>query len=239
MAKINSDNFKLSSKHLQIDKSNTKVLIYISLAVVALVFAIVASLSLWKQVQYQNKVLSLRNKAVDQLEKNKKATAQLQAQFVAFDTATESIIGNSDPNSKVVLNALPSKYDFPALITSIDNLGQKTPGISLDALGGIDEQLTAQQSSSEPAPVEVPLSLSGQGSYDAVKQFIKNIERTTRPIKIKTISISGAEGSMKADVVAVTQYQPLKVLEIKKEKVSQSGSASKNAKTSNTQKAIQ
>lgn len=239
MAKINSDNFKLSSKHLQIDKSNTKVLIYISLAVVALVFAIVASLSLWKQVQYQNKVLSLRNKAVDQLEKNKKATAQLQAQFVAFDTATESIIGNGDPNSKVVLNALPSKYDFPALITSIDNLGQKTPGISLDALGGSDEQLTAQQSSPEPQPVEVPLSLSGQGSYDSVKQFIKNIERTTRPIKIKTISISGAEGSMKADVVAVTQYQPLKVLEIKKEKVSQSGSAAKNAKTSNTQKAAQ
>jgi cell division protein FtsL len=77
MAKLNSDNFKLSSKRLQIDKSNTKVLIYISLAVVALVFALVASLSLWKQIQYQNKVLSLRNKAVDQLEKNKKATAQL------------------------------------------------------------------------------------------------------------------------------------------------------------------
>ncbi len=238
MAKLNSDNFKLSSKRLQIDKSNTKVLIYISLAVVALVFALVASLSLWKQIQYQNKVLSLRNKAVDQLEKNKKATAQLQAQYVAFDTATESIIGNSDANSKVVLNALPSKYDFPALITSLDNLAQKTPGISLDALGGTDEQLTAQQSSTEPQPVEIPLTLSGQGSYDSVKQFIKNIERATRPIKVKTISISGGEGSMKADVVAVTQYQPLKLLEIKKEKVT-SGTANTTAKTTNTQKAAQ
>ncbi len=236
MAKFNSDNFKLSSKRLQIDKSNTKVLIYISLAVVALVFALVASFSLWKQIQYQNKVLSLRNKAVDQLEKNKKATAQLQAQYVAFDTASESIIGNSDPNSKVVLNALPSKYDFPALITSIDNLAQKTPGIALDALGGTDEQLTAEQSSADPKPVEIPLTLSGQGSYDSVKQFIKNIERTTRPIKVKTISISGGEGSMKTDVVAATQYQPLKILQIQKQKVS-SGSSKATTKQTNTQKA--
>ena len=222
MAKINTDKLGLSTKRIQIDKSNTKVLIYICLATVALIFALVAAQALWKQIQYQNKVLSLRNKAIDQLEKNKKATAQLQAQYVAFDTASESIIGNSDANSKVVLNALPSKYDFPALATSLENLVNKS-GVTLVSITGTDDQLNAKQSSIEPQPVDIPFSLSVKGSYDSIKTFISNLEKSTRPMKITKISFSGSEGTMQVDIAAVTQYQPLKILDLDKKQVPQGG----------------
>ncbi len=235
MAKLSSDNFKLSSKRLQIDKSNTKVLIYISLAVIALVFALVASLSLWKQIQYQNKVLSLRNKAVDQLEKNKKATAQLQAQYVAFDTASESIIGNSDANSKVVLNALPSKYDFPALATSLESLMNQS-GVNIVGISGTDDQASAQQSSNEPQPTEIPFSLTANGSYDSVKKLVANLEKSTRPITIKTIKYSGTESDLQVNIDAVTYYQPLKTLDLNKKQVSQN---STNTKKSSKSKAAQ
>ncbi len=235
MAKLSSDNFKLSSKRLQIDKSNTKVLIYISLAVIALVFALVASLSLWKQIQYQNKVLSLRNKAVDQLEKNKKATAQLQAQYVAFDTASESIIGNSDANSKVVLNALPSKYDIPALATSLESLMNQS-GVNIVGISGTDDQASAQQSSNEPQPTEIPFSLTANGSYDSVKKLVANLEKSTRPITIKTIKYSGTESDLQVNIDAVTYYQPLKTLDLNKKQVSQN---STNTKKSSKSKAAQ
>ena len=238
MAKFDANNFNLSSKRLQIDKSNTKVLIYISLAVVALVFALVASFSLWKQIQYQNKVLSLRNKAADQLEKNKKATAQLQAQYVAFDTASESIIGNSDANSKVVLNALPSKYDFPALATSLENLVGKS-SVALVSITGTDDQLNAKQTSIEPQPVDIPFSMSVKGSYDSIKTFISNLEKSTRPIKVTKISLSGTEGTMQVDIAAVTQYQPLKILDLDKKQVSQNSAKNKSSTQTNTQKAAQ
>jgi Tfp pilus assembly protein PilO len=235
MTKIPS-NLNISSKRLKIDKSNTKVLIYTSIAVVVLIFSLVAAQALWKQIQYQNKVLSLREKAADQLEKNKKATVQLQAQFVAFDTATESIIANSDPNSKVVLNALPSKYDFPALATSMEALMNQS-GVTIVGISGTDDQASAQQSSSEPAPTEIPFSVTANGSYESIKKLISNIEKSTRPIKVNSIKYSGTESDLQVQINAVTYYQPLKTLDLNKKQVPQNGS--KVSKTNNNKKAAQ
>lgn len=215
MSKINSDNFRLSTKRLQIEKSNTKVLIAISVAVVFLVFSLVATQALYKQLKYQNSVISLRNKAVDQLKKNISATKELEAQYIVFDTAPKSIVGNSDPNSKVVLNALPSKYDFPALATSLESL-LNTSGVSISSITGTDDQITAEQSSIEPKPVEIPFTITAKGSYASIQNLVKNIERSTRPIKIVNITLKGTDSNMEAAIKASTYYQPLKNLDLDK-----------------------
>lgn len=226
MAKINPDNFKLSSKRLQIEKSNTKVLIYLSLAVVALAFSLVASQSLWKQLQYQNKVLGLRNEANKQLEENIKTTSQLQAQYVVFDTAPESIIGNNEPNSTVVLNALPSKYDFPALATSLENL-MNTSGVGISSITGTDDQLNAEQTSIDPSPKEIPFTITGKGSYASIQTLIGNMEKSTRPIKVTKISYKGTDSAMDVTIDAITYYQPLKKLDLDKKVVKPSGADTK------------
>lgn len=230
MAKINTDNFKLSSKHLQIEKSNKKVLIAISLAVVALVFSLVACQSLWKQMTYQNLVLGKRTTAVKQLEKNLTATKQLEAQYIVFDTAPESIIKTSDPNSKVVLNALPSKYDFPALATSLEAL-LNTSGVSIDSITGTDDQLNAEISSINPKPLEIPISISAKGSYESIQTLVKNIERSTRPIKINTISLKGSDSNIQATITATTYYQPLKKLDLEKKVITNNSTTKQATKT--------
>lgn len=236
MAKINTNNFKLSSKRIQIEKSNTKVLIYLSVAVVALVFSLVATQALWKQFQYQGKVLSLRNKANDQLDKNIKTAAQLQAQYVVFDTSSESIIGTNEPNSKVVLNALPSKYDFPALATSLENL-MNTSGVGISSITGTDDQLNAEQTSTSPAPKEIPFTIAGKGSYASIQTLINNIEKSTRPIKINKITYKGTDGAMDVNIEAVTYYQPLKKLDLEKKVIKPEGSNTKTKTETTTSEA--
>ncbi len=228
MAKFNTDNFRLSTKRLQIEKSNTKVLIAISVAVVFLVFSLVATQALYKQLKYQNKVIGLRNQAVKQLEKNISATKELEAQYIAFDTSPESIIGNSDSNSKVVLNSLPSKYDFPALATSLEGL-LNTSGVTISSITGTDDQVTAEQSSTSPKPTEIPFTVSAKGSYASVQTLIKNIERSTRPIKINTINFTGTDNDISVEITGVTYYQPLKMIDLNKKVVA--GTAKKEVKT--------
>lgn len=228
MAKFNTDNFRLSTKRLQIEKSNRKVLIAIAVAIVFLVFSLVATQALYKQLKYQNKVIGLRNQAVKQLEKNISATKELEAQYIAFDTSPESIIGNSDSNSKVVLNALPSKYDFPALATSLEGL-LNTSGVTISSITGTDDQVTAEQSSTSPKPTEIPFTIIAKGSYASVQTLIKNIERSTRPIKINTIAFTGTDNEISVEIIGVTYYQPLKMIDLNKKVVA--GTTKKEVKT--------
>lgn len=237
MAKFNTENFRLSTKRLQIEKSNTKVLIAIGIAVIFLVFSLVATQALYKQLKYQNKVISLRSKAVNQLEKNIDATKELEAQYIAFDTAPESIIGNSDPNSKVVLNALPSKYDFPALATSLEGL-LNTSGVSISSITGTDDQVTAEQSSVNPQPIEIPFIISAKGSYASVQTLVKNVEKSTRPIKINAITFTGTDNDISVEITGVTYYQPLKMIDLNKKVVSGNSSAA-NKSTKKDTKATQ
>ncbi len=227
MTKINTDNFRLSTKRLQIEKSNTKVLIAVGIAVVFLVFSLVATQALYKQLKYQNKVISLRSKAVKQLEKNIDATKELEAQYIAFDTSPESIIGNSDPNSKVVLNALPSKYDFPALATSLENL-LKTSGVTIESITGTDDAVAAETTNISPKPIEIPFTLSAKGSYSSIQTLVRNIERSTRPIKITTVTYTGTDKDMQVQINGITYYQPTKTLDLDKKVVP--GPNSQNAK---------
>ena len=218
----NNSNFGLSTKRVSIEKSSKKVLIAVCVAVVCLVVALVASQSLMKQLKYQAKVLDMRNKAVSQLEKNIKATKSLEASYIAFDTASESIMGNNLSNTKIVLNALPSKYDMPALATSLEGL-MTTSGVSIVSITGTDEEATAEQSAADPQPKEMKFSVSAKGNYSAIQTFIRNIERSTRPIKISHISYKGSDNDLTVTITGTTYYQPLKAFEIKEEVVKPDG----------------
>ena len=208
-------NFGLSEKRSKIEKSNKNVVIAISLAVAVLIFTIFAAQTLIKQVQYNNKVLGLRNKAVNQLEDNIQQANQLAVSFVAFDSAQESIIGNSTRNSTVILNALPSKYDLPALVTSLENVINLS-GASIESITGTDDEASAEQSSLNPQPKEIPFTISAKGNYGAIQNLIRNLERSTRPIKVTEVTFKGSDNDLQATITAVTYYQPVKKLDLDK-----------------------
>ncbi len=217
---MTNEDAKTSIKHRLISKSNSRMFIILAAAGVVFSFSAVASYTLVKRMMYQNKVISERSKAEEQLKKDIKSADELADSFIEFDSATESVVGTADKNSKIILDALPSKYDFPALATSMEKLITES-GLTNISIGGLDNEAAAEQTSTDPEPIEIPLTLSGTGNYDTAQKFIDSLHRSIRPFKISIINFSGSNSNMTVSVNGVTYYQPEKELDIKTVEVKQ------------------
>jgi hypothetical protein len=214
---------QLSSKHVLVDKANTTVIIAAAIAAAVVVFSLFASKALIDKISYQNKVIDKRATANEQLKKNIDAKDQLVASYTAFNDAPESVIGTAESNSKVVLDALPSKYDFPALNTSIDGIITGA-GMSVETITGSDLETSAEQSSITPTPIAIPFEFTAKGSYEAAQKLITDLQRSIRPFKIISIDFTASEGgSISVTIAGETYYQPAKDLGIENKKVGKDG----------------
>jgi hypothetical protein len=213
-------NEKTSNKHGLISKNNTRMFVILAIAGVILSFSLVSSITLVRRMNYQAKVVNSRSKAQKQLKDNLAAVDSLVAAYKNFDEAAESVIGTADSNSKIVLDALPSKYDFPALTTSLENL-LVTGGFSNIDISGADNEATAEQNSTSPVPIEIPFIISAKGSYANLQTLINNLQRSIRPFKILKLDITATAGSDSTSftITAVTYYQPEKNLDIPLEEI--------------------
>lgn len=220
-AKISSGT--ASVKHALIDKTNSRLMITVCVAVALVVFSLVAAKTLWSQAAYQNRVISAKREAVKQLEEDIKIVKELQPSYQAFiGTSTNIIGGNSTgigpqdgDNAKIVLDALPSRYDFPGLTTDIEQLvvGQ---GVAMSSIMGVDDELaqSGNASSGTPKPVEMPFNFSAQGDYTQTQQVIQALERSIRPVKVQTIDLKSGEGKITTTISAVSYYQPAKTINV-------------------------
>lgn len=208
-------NEKISKKHGLISKNNFRMFVMLAIAGIVFSFSIVVSITLIKRMNYQAKVIDARTKVQKQLKDNLTAVDSLLKAYKNFDKAAESVIGTDDSNSKIVLDALPSKYDFPALTTSLEDL-LVSGGFSDISITGSDNEATAEQNSAKPTPIEMPFTISAKGSYDKLQTLIGNLKRSIRPFRILKLDISATSGTdtMNFTISAVTYYQPEKNLDI-------------------------
>jgi len=211
-----------STKRALIDKANTRTVIYVSVAAAILVFSVVATKTLISQAGYQNRVISAKRAAVNQLKSDITATAQLKSAYTAFTNTPQNAIGG-DPNgtgaqdgnnAKIVLDALPSSYDFPGLATSLEDLLTAQNGVTIQSISGTDDELAqgTDQSSSDPQPSPIPFSVSVSGNYSSMQGVINTFENSIRPIQVQTLELSGSEPNLTMTVSAQTYYQPAKSL---------------------------
>lgn len=224
-----ADKSRFSIKHLQIDKATTTMVIFIAVSTCVLVFSLLASKALLSQRSYYARVISKKTDAKKKLEANVKAKEALVTSYKQFVAQPQNVLGgnpngqgqNDGDNARIVLDALPSKYDFPALATSLEKLlGDPKIGVKLVAFGGSDDELN--QSALEdaaPTPVEIPLSLTISGSYQSTQSAINAIERSIRPIHILTLSLGGTDATMNVSLTAKTYYQPEKKININVETI--------------------
>lgn len=224
-----------SVKHLQISKANLQVVIAVSIASAVLVFSVVACISLSKRMSYQNKVISLRGKANKQLESNIKATKELVNAYNAFDNASESVLGNSEKNSTIILDALPSKYDFPALAASLEYIVSNS-GAKFTSITGTDDAANAQQNSVTPQPVEIPFEITASGNFASSQKLVTDLERSIRPFQITNLTLAGKDSELTTTIKALTYYQPETKLGIKEEIVPNGSAATSNKKKPSTSK---
>jgi hypothetical protein len=116
---------------------------------------------------------------------------------------------------------LPSSYDFPALITSIEKIANQDH-IPLQGVGGTDQPSSTAQSSSTVAaaqPQQIPISFSVQTDFQTVKVLLTDLERSIRPVDITTITLSGSGNNMNVSLQSSTYYQNPISLQIKQKVV--------------------
>lgn len=210
-----------SIKHLLIDQSNARIVVVVSVAVFMVIFSLVASKTLWGQAAYQGRVISAKNDAKKQLEADLSVVKELKPSYEAFVGATKNVInGNalgSGPrdgdNAKITLDALPAKYDYPALVTNLEIIAGEQ-GVSLGGITGTDDALAQAGNTNNPSPtpVEMPFQLTINGDYTKTQALIGALERSIRPIKVQVIEITGNQSLLTTSITAVTYYQPAKSL---------------------------
>lgn len=223
MARIN-----VSTKRLAIDKANVTMLTTISIAVFVVIFSLVASKALLDQRSYQSRVISKKKQALKQLKTNVKEVDKLAVSYQEFIGAPQNVLGGNPKgtagldgeNSRIVLDALPSKYDFPALANSMDKLVRNN-GFIIKNVAGTDDEINqaANEDSDSPIPIDIPFTIEATLNANDGRKFMELFERSIRPMQIQKISLKGQNNQISAEIQAKTYFQPAKNLNIKNEKV--------------------
>jgi hypothetical protein len=220
---------RISSKRTAISKANAQMVVVVSIASFIAVFSLVASKAVLTQNSYQSRVTAKKEVAYHQLTTNIVAAKSLVDSYKQFTDKSNNVIGGNTvgqgdkdgDNGKIILDALPSNYDFPALASSLEKI-LTSQNLKVSSITGTDDQVNQQTNLSSPSPVPVPMPFSfsvTNASYTSIQQLINTLQSSIRPIQIDTIVLSGAADNMQTTITAHTYYQPAKNLKITKELV--------------------
>jgi len=213
---------EISLKRIAVSKANKQMVIIAAVGAFITVFCLVASNYLLGIQSYQAKIIAADISADNKLKSDVSAKNQLVQSYEKFIQKNPTITGAKTTNSPykynnatVILDALPSQYDFPALTTSIDKLLQSN-NLSITSIGGTDQSATISNSpSSNPQPVAMPFSFAiDNANYQSVQTLFVKMQESIRPLQINNINLTGTDSNMTLTVNAHTYFQPKKVFKI-------------------------
>lgn len=222
-----------SLKQLQIDKASQKMIIYASIASFLLVFTLFSSRALISRMNFQNKVIDKKSVALDQLKKDSANSSQLSSAYQEFISPSKNLLGasslgtgpNEGNNAKLVLDALPSEYDFPALATSLQSL-LTSGGVNVDSISGTDKTSASSGSSASGAQTSItaadpiPFQFSVDGPEKNIILVTTDFEKSIRPFQFGKMTITASNsGNLNLSVNANTFYLPAQKFTISKEKI--------------------
>jgi hypothetical protein len=218
----------LSPKRLQISKAQATMVIIVSAAAFISIFSLVSAQALLGQRSYNARVIKEKTIARDTLTKNIENSNKLVESYQRFVTSDPNVLGakancsegactgdNEGDNAKIILDALPSKYDMPGLISSLEKI-LVDHNYKIDDITGTDDEINQQTniSSPEPEPVIMSFELGVSGNYTSMATLLQLFERSIRPFQITKLSLNGNNDDIKMVISANTFYQPAKSLTI-------------------------
>lgn len=216
-----------SLKRVQINKANSNMVIMVAVAAFIVTFSAIASRALLAKRGYQAKVIKVKENAVKQLDANIQATQNLVTSYKAFVGTSSNVIGGNPTgkgdkdgdNAKITLDALPSKYDFPALTSSVEKVLAQN-NYKVDSITGVDDEV-AQTSTdtTNTAAIPMPFALTTTTSLEGARNLLVIFEKSIRPIQVKAFEVSGGNSNLQLTITAQTYYLQEKGLSIKLEDV--------------------
>lgn len=216
-----------STKRSLIGKANSTIVLTTSVAAFLVVFSLIACKTLVGQAGYQNRVIAAKKTAVSQLKNDLAARNSLVISYKKFVDTSPNIIGGGltgagsqdGGNAELVLDALPSAYDFPALATTLEKL-LSAQNLQIQSITGTDQELQqVTAATGAPQAVAMPFQVQVTGSYDAIKGLIDLFGKSIRPFQVQTMDLSGNQSAMTLSLSAQTFYQPEKTFNIGSEAV--------------------
>lgn len=218
MAKIS-----LSAKRSQIDKANATMIMFVAIAAFIFAFTLVSSRALLNQRSYQSRVIKEKEIALKQLKVNNVESEILISTYKSWVAEQINIIGGSSvgkgerdgDNAVVILDALPSKYDFPAFATSLDKL-VTNPNYKDATATGTDDELTQNSSKATPEtkPIKIPFSIGLTANFQSTQEFLDSLNKSIRPMSIMSLQIGGSDSELTISITGISYYQPQKTISI-------------------------
>lgn len=201
-------NNELSSKYLLIKKASSNMFVAVVVASVIVSFSIVISKFLFDLMQFNSTVEEAQAQSISRLETNISNFEQLSADYTNFESGPKLIGSQGNrSNSRTVFDSLPSRYDFPAIASSIENIARRS-SVEFTGFSGDDNQEGAVTSEAIPVPVEIPFSITIAGNYQQIQRFFTRLDQSIRPFKVNNVQMSGSDDNLRVSIQMSTFYQP-------------------------------
>lgn len=220
---------EMSLKKIALSKANAQMVAVTAIAAFITVFCLVGTNYLLGLRSYQAKIIAADHSADSNLKADNIAKNNLVNSYESFVNENPNVLGSNNQsvngyvynNATIILDALPSTYDFPALTSSLQAL-QTASGLKFSSIGGSDESATVSSAPSvDPSPVAIPFTFTvNQTSYQAIQNLFSTMQKSIRPLQVDSITISGADTNITLTVNAHTYFQPGKQFNISSETIS-------------------
>ena len=216
----NNDTLTGVKKRQQISAANRMVFAWIIAASLVIGTCGVFAQFLIRQLSFNNKIYGAIATTSQTLDKNIKAYDGLKSgvvKLVADVNLSALKKGDNSTALQVIIDALPTEENRSALATSMQSQVLGPTGVTInsfsvtDSGSGVASDATVKGTDAS----SFDFSFSITGSYAQIQQAIKNMERSIRPITVKTIDIQGTSDKLSANITATTYYQPAKDVQLK------------------------
>ncbi len=139
---------------------------------------------------FNNRVITKKTAARNQLQANLVAIPELEKNFTALQG-----------QNNLILRALPSQPDFTGLASMIESMAGQT-GLRLK---DVSQAGTPETPTGGASPLQ--FTVQGNGSYDSLLRFLVAIQTAARPMRVNSLNLSGSTPSLSMNLTLTTYYQ--------------------------------
>lgn len=217
-------------KRTQISQASRTMFLWVAAVSVIFGFALVGSIFLIQKLQFNQRVLNVKAKTVQTLQANNAVVSKLEDQVRVLDTNTalNSIKANTtDQAVQVILDALPSSANSLALGASLQTkLLANIPNLSLSSIS-VNPVAGVETSADDPSATvatddltttqnAISFTFTIDGTQDALKTALTNLERSIRAINITKLQITSDSATTQTMTVSgEAYYEPAVVAKLK------------------------
>lgn len=211
-------------KRQRISQANRVMFLWVAAMSVVVGISVVLTIFLAQKIWFGEKVIAEKNKTASVLDKNLSVVDELKDNIRVLNTneaLASTKLKDSDPAIQSVLDALPANANSTALASSLQTkLLAGIPGVQVDAITVTpvgSEALAGSVSSQDTSSNEIGFTFSVStdiNNYGSLIQVLTRLEKSIRPLNVKTASIETQAGRVSLVVSGVSYYQPAQIIQL-------------------------